>query len=87
MSLGSALEDVQPLHPSNVRFIPSPDARVTLMNLPKEQSHLNGLVATVLSQASAKSSSGAIKVLLRPQQHVMRLLHPKPASDPPPSSS
>jgi hypothetical protein len=66
MSLGSALEDVQPLHPSNVRFIPSPDARVTLMNLPKEQSHLNGLVATVLVQASAKSSSGAIKVPLPP---------------------
>ena len=71
MSLGSALEDVHPLHPSNVRFIPSPDARVTLMNLPKEQAHLNGLNAVVLSQAAAKSSSGAVKVSTQ-------ALNPKP---------
>jgi hypothetical protein len=62
MSLESALEDITPLHPGNIRAIPSTDARVRLMNLPKEQSHLNGLTATVLSQAAAKSSSGAIKV-------------------------
>ncbi len=62
-------EENNPLHPSNVRFIPSPDARVTLIHLPNEQSQLNGLVATVLGQSLAKSSSGAIKVHLRPQQH------------------
>ena len=39
------LDDVLPLHPTNVRFILSPDARVMLMNVPKEQSHLNGVVA------------------------------------------
>jgi hypothetical protein len=62
MSLDSALEDTHPLHTSNLRAIPAPDARVRLINLPKEQSLLNGLSATVLSIASAKSSSGAIKV-------------------------
>jgi hypothetical protein len=61
MSHESALEDVTPLHIGNIRAIPSTDARIKLMNLPKEQSQLNGLSATVLSQAAAKSSSGAIK--------------------------
>jgi hypothetical protein len=62
MSHDSEQEDLVPLHPGNMRAIPSTDARVRLTNLPKEQSGLNGLSATVLSQAAAKSSSGAIKV-------------------------
>ena len=63
MSHESLQEDIQPLHPANLRAVPSPDARITLMNLPKEQAQLNGLNAVVLSQAAAKSSSGAVKVL------------------------
>jgi hypothetical protein len=64
MSHDSAQEDITPLHPANIRSVPYPDARVTLANLPKEQSHLNDLCATVLSITSAKSSSGATKVPL-----------------------
>jgi hypothetical protein len=66
MSHDSAQEDITPLHPANIRAVPYPDARVTLANLPKEQSQLNDLSATVLSITSAKSSSGAIKVPLLP---------------------
>jgi hypothetical protein len=79
MSHDSAQEDVQPMHAANVRAIPYPDARVKLFNLPKEQSHLNDLCATVLSITSAKSSSGAIKVPL--------LIPPPPSPISPPPSS
>jgi hypothetical protein len=53
-----------PLHPDNIRAVPYPDARVTLAHLPKEQSELNDLCATVVSITLAKSSSGATKVPL-----------------------
>ena len=78
MAHESVQEDVQPLHPANMRAIPSADARVTLMNLPKEQAHLNGLNAVVLSQAAAKSSSGAVKVFTQALNPKPYTLNPKP---------
>lgn len=58
------VQEHTPFHSANMRTTPYPGARVTLANLPKEQSHLNDLCATVLSIKSAKSSSGAKKVPL-----------------------
>lgn len=73
MSLHSAHEDILPLDPANIRHVPSPDARVKLQNLPKEQSQLNDRCASVLGIPSGKrSSSGAVKVhfiLIHHQHH------------------
>jgi hypothetical protein len=76
LSLDSAQEDIKPLHPANIRSVPDPGARVTLADLPKEQSHLNDLCATVLSITSAKSSSGATKVPLLIPPFIIFLLPP-----------
>lgn len=58
----SAQEDHVPLHPFNLLVIPSIGARIKLAGMQAEQSHLNGLLGTVVKKDSAKSPSGAVKV-------------------------
>jgi hypothetical protein len=71
-----AEEDITPLHPANIRSVPYPDARVKLVNMPKEHSNLNNLCATVLGIASSKSFSGATKVPLLVPPFIIFLFPP-----------
>jgi hypothetical protein len=69
------LDDVLPLHPTNVRFILSPDARVMLMNVPKEQSHLNGVVANQFNLFPARRRWHAARMSSAPPSPCIVIAH------------